>query len=270
MANLYPNGAGGTLGDSWATCHPLYMSGAIWYVSSLIGTNAASPAGRNREKPLATLAQAITNASDNDVVVCLSGHVETLTAADTISKKLTIVGEGLSAGLPTVVFTCGWSGNLFSITAANVELRNLLIAASSVANASTKITCNQTDFVMDGCYVQCGPNDAAANLTLASGADRCRLRNTTFISTATSTAAQPESAIKTSAAIADLELDGLVLSAGTVGFSNYFALDASTAAVTRLRGLNVSLLLGADVNLHASTTGRLNVQSVSGGSRVQW
>lgn len=270
MANLYPNGAGGSLGDSWATCKPLYASGAVWYVQSTTGTDAATPAGRNREKPLATLAQAITNASANDVIVLLSAHTETRVAVITVSKALTIVGEGLSAGLPTVTFVCGYVGNLFTITAGNVELRNIKIPTSSVANSSTRITCNQTDFVMDGCYVECGANDTATALTLASGADRCRLRNTTFISTATLTTAQPESAIKTSAAVADLELDGLVLSAGTVGFSNYFALDASTAAVTRLRGLNVSLLLGADVNLHASTTGRLNTQTVTGSARVQW
>lgn len=270
MANIYPNGAGGGTGDIWSTCSPLYASGVVWYVQSTTGTDAASPAGRNREKPLATLAQAITNASDNDVIVLLQAHTETKVATFTVSKKLTIVGEGSSSGVPTVTLICGFVGSLFTITAANVELRNIKIPTSSVANSTTRITNDQTDFVMDGCYVECGANDTAAALTLAAGADRARIRNTTFISTATLTSAQPESAIKVAAAISDLELEGLTLSAGTVGFSNYFALDASAAAVTRIRARGVSLLLGADMKLHASSTGRVNVQTTTGGSRVEW
>lgn len=271
MANLYPNGAGGSTGDTWATCEPLYVSGAVWYVQSTTGTDAASPAGRNREKPLATLSQAITNAADNDVVVCLSAHAETLTGALAISKKLTIVGEGTSAGVPTVTFTCNAAAaSLFSVTATNVELRNLKFAAQSQANSATKITCNQVGFVMDGCYMQLGANDDAAGLTLASGADQALIRNTTFISTGTVTSAQPESALKTSAAVADLTLEGVTFSAGTVGFSNYFAWDSSAAAITRLKVLSLSLLLGADVKLHASTTGRVNVSTFTGGSRIEW
>lgn len=271
MANLYPNGAGGTTGDIWATSEPLYLSGAIWYVHASTGTDAAAPAGKNREKPLATIAQAVTNAADNDVIVCLSGHTETLTAAQAISEKLTIVGEGSSSGVPTVVFTCNAAAaSLFSISGTNVELRNLKFAAQSQANSATKITVSAVGFVMDGCYMELGANDDAAGLTLASGADQALIRNTTFISTATLTSAQPESALKTSAAVADLTLEGVTFSAGTVGFSNYFAWDSSAAAVTRLRALNLSLLLGADVKLHASTTGRVHVGTSTGSSRVEW
>lgn len=271
MANVYPNGIGGDTGAALALAEPLYVSGAVWYVQSTTGTDAATPAGRNREKPLATLAQAITNAADNDIIVCLSAHAETLTGLVTISKKLTIIGEGSAAGVPTVVFTPNAAAaSLFSITATNVELHNLKIAAQSQANSATKITCNQVGFVMDGCYVECGALDDAAALTLASGADQARVRNTTFISTGTLTSAQPESALKTSAAIADLTLEGVVFSSGTVGWSNYFAWDSSAAAVTRLRCSDLSLLLGADVKLHASSTGRLHIGTSTGGSRVEW
>src|SRR3990167_2596096 len=261
MANLYPNGAGGTTGDTWATCEPLYMSGAIWYVHSSTGTDAAAPAGKNREKPLATLAQAVTNAADNDVIVFLSGHAETLTSAQTISEKLTLAGEGSSSGVPTVVFTGGANAALFTISGTNVELRNIKIAASTVANSTSRATVTGVGFVMDGCYVECGANDTAAAFTLGSGADQALLRNTTFISTATLTSAQPESALKSSAAIADLTLEGVTFSAGTVGFSNYFAWDSWAAAVTRVKALDLSLLLGADVKLHASSTGRVNVST---------
>ncbi len=84
------------------------------------------------------------------------------------------------------------------------------------------------------------------------------------------TAPQPGVGVITLGALADLDLDGLILSAGVVGFSNYFALDASAGAVTRLRAINCSLLLGADVKLHASSTGRFNAGTVTGGSRIEW
>ena len=72
------------------------------------------------------------------------------------------------------------------------------------------------------------------------------------------------------AATADMELDGLVLSGGTVGFSNYNAFDGGSFAISRIRGLSVSLLLGADMKLNASSTGYVNIQLSTGGSRFQW
>lgn len=271
MANIYPNGIGGTLGDALATCRPLYFTGVVWYVDSATGFDAVSPAGRNRERPLATLAQALTNASNDDIIVFLSGHHETLTSKQTVSKRLTLVGEGSAAGVPTVVFTRSADFTGISLEAALSEIRNVKFAQSTVAGVTTSpsLSVGATDITIEGCYIECGAHDALG-LALGSGTDRMRIRNTTIISTATSSSAQPATGANSFGAIADMVWDGLVVSAGTVGFSNYFAVDCSAAALTRLKGINVSLLLGADVNLHASSTGRLNIQTASGGSRVQW
>lgn len=268
MPNIYQNGIGGTLGAQLATVSPLWTSGAVWYVKGG-GTDGASPAGRNREKPLNTTAQAVTNAADGDIICYLDGHVETFAASQAVAKKLTFVGEGSSSGLPTVRLTMNADAALFSVSTPNVEFHNLKFMQSTASNTNARIALGSTDAVIDGCYFECGDRDARA-ISLAASADRTRIRNTTVISTSTSLSQQPGVGIIALGALTDLELDGLVLSAGTVGFSNYFALDASAGAVTRLRGINCSLLLGADVKLHASSTGRFSVGTASGGSRVEW
>ncbi|MEY4931756.1 MAG: hypothetical protein RLZZ403_76, partial [Pseudomonadota bacterium] len=105
MTISYPNGIGGSTGDSLALAKPLMMSGSVWYVDSATGTDAAGSAGKDRSKPLATLATAVSNASDDDIIVFFDGHEETLTSAQTLGKRLSLIGEGSDAGVPTVTFT---------------------------------------------------------------------------------------------------------------------------------------------------------------------
>jgi hypothetical protein len=71
--------------------------------------------------------------------------------------------------------------------------------------------------------------------------------------------------------ISDMVMRNVVVSAGTVGFSNYSAIDLSAALnVSGLDWEGVSLLLGADVKLLSTATGRVNIQLATGGSRVEW
>lgn len=266
------NGIGETAGTALATVKPLRVSGNVWYVNSATGTDAVSPAGKNREKPLATLAQAVTNAADNDIICMMDGHTETITSSITLSKRLCVIGSGSSAGVPTVVLTpnLGANARMFIISIGGVELRGFKIAQSSQANTGARVDISQFNVRLIDMYIECGANDTGPAVKLNSGGDSCFLKNTTIISMATSRASQPESAVKIGAAVSDLYLEGLVLSAGSVGFSNPYAFDASAAAITRLRGESVSLLLGADMTLNASTVGWLNTSTVTGGSREDW
>jgi hypothetical protein len=268
MSIIYPNGAGETLGDTLVTCRPLYTSGNIWYVNSNGGVDAATPAGQNREKPLATLVQAFINANDNDIICLMTGHTETLVAPLDLTRKVTIVGGGSAGGKPTVKIYQLASESSITIDSPNIEIRNVWFPPGGAT--SPRIDVSGASFRMIGCYMECGPNDLVPGVRFETGADRARIVNTTIISTATSVSAQPESAIAIQDAISDLELDGLVLSGGTVGFSNYNAFDSADNAITRLKGQSVSLLLGADMHLNAATTGWLNVQTSTGGARVQW
>lgn len=269
MAALYPNGLGGTV-DALALNAPFYgLDSVAWYVHATLGTDAASPAGKDPQAPLATIAQAVTNASANDVIVLLDGHAETLTAAQTVSKRgLVIVGCGATAGVPNVVLTNdSAAASMFSVSAANVQFRNIRFATNAQANSQPRIAVTGAGFVMDGCYVQGNQYDDGTAVQLGSGADYATIRDTTFVSTATSQATRPESAVKTSAAVAGLRLVGVSVSDGSYGWSNGYAVDLNGGAVTDLLADSVSLLLGASIRLGSSCTGYV-IPTVTGGGLV--
>jgi hypothetical protein len=268
---FYPNGIGGSApGDSLDLARPLQTTGNVWYVSSLIGIDAASPAGQNREKPLATLAQAVTNAASDDIVVFLTGHTETLVAAQAVVKRLTFIGEGTSLGKPSVSFrTNAAVSALFTLSGTNIELRNIYFPEALQADSIAKIQWSGTAGRVVGCYFELGAKDTAGALQLAAS-DQMRIESSTFISTATLTSAQPGYAIRSTGTLADLEISNTVISAGTVGFSNFSAVDLTLGAATRCRFTGLSLLLGADIAMGAAATGYVNVQLSTGGSRVAW
>lgn len=267
---MYPNGLGQALGDTLATTAPLHTSGNVWYVLSTTGVDAASPRGLDATRPLATLGQAITNSANNDIICLLSGHTETVSAT-TISKNLCIVGAGQSSGRPTVKLTPAAADEIMlTVSGADVELRNIWFEERTFSSSNAVISVSGAGFRMTGCYVEGGAYDVGPRLQLASGADRARLASTTFISTATALNAQPSKAIYVGAAITCLELDGLVISGGSYGWGDPYAFENDTAAITRLKGQSVSLLLGADMALHASTTGWLNIATATGGAQVVW
>ena len=277
MAIFLPNGIGGyTTGDSLAQAEPLLVSGNVWYVDTVNGTDAVSPAGLNAARPLLTLGQAITNAANHDIIVLLENNGAGFASAVTINKSVTIIGAGLSGGLPgnELYRTGGAAANLFTITAADVQLRNLLFRetgygeSSPAAVATARIAVTGARFRMVGCYVASGAADTGPALALGSGADGAEIRSCTFVSNSETT--QPESAIKNSAAIAGLRIFNSTVSGGVVGWSNFYAIDLSAAAVTRAEVEGLGLLLGADMKLHASSAGWVNAALVTGGSRVDW
>lgn len=280
MAVFLPNGIGDyPTSDSLAYAAPLQMSGNVWYVNTFSGTDAVSPAGLNATRPLATLTQALTNAASHDIIVLLESNGSGFTTAVTINKSVTIIGTVSAGGVPTNRFyrTGGAAANLFTISAADVQLRNLQIGktdedTAAVATASIAVT--GARFRMVGCYVPMGASDAGPALSLGSGADSAEIRNCTFASangtSDTSLLTPPESAIKSTAAITGLRIFSTSFSGGTQGFTNFYAVDLSAAAVTRVEMEGISLLQGADMKLHASSTGWVNVELATGGSRVDW
>ena len=268
----YPNGIGGyPPGDFLDTCRPLQTSGNVWYVSSLIGADSFGTAGQNRERPLATLAQAVTNSANEDIIVFLPGHTQTLTLAQPLAKTLTLVGEGVVDGKPSVSFYGNTPAqNLFSVVAPAVQFRNIYFPENKLSNNAPRVLIQSTDFLMQGCYVDCGANDRATALLL--GGVRTRIENSTFISTAVLTTAQPLMAIQAdTVSLIGLTMEDVVVSAGKFGFSNYAAIDLGpSTGISQMKIEGMSLLLGADMVLPVGATGRVNIQTATGGSRVQW
>jgi hypothetical protein len=256
---------GESLGDSLITNSPIYTSGYIWYVSSAIGVDAASPRGRDRTRPLATLAQAHTSASDGDIIVLLDGHTETLTAAVTVSKRVKIVGAGRSGGKPTVKLTNNQaSGSLLIFSGNHAQIRNVWIEEDAQSNDTTRISVTGDYFHMVDCYVESNSTSGGvAAVTISSSAQTPMVSGSTFISTATALTGQPYSGIEMAGAVDGLRLSGVIFDGGTKGYGGFHAL-IDNAGMTDFLFEDVSLLRGADMKIAAVATGIIS--GVSGDS----
>lgn len=265
-----PNGIGELLGDQLVTCSPLQSTGAVWYVQSTNGVDAVSPAGKDKERPLATLAQAITNAADNDIIVLLPLHAQVLITQQSIAKKLTIVGAGTTNGKPAVTIGCNYAAaSILNVTVANVEFRNIRFTGSLLSTVQPKIALSLSGARVTGCYFECGALDQGAAVELFSGADQGRLTRCTFVSTATSLATRPGYGLRLqTSTVLDLELNDCVFDDGAYGFVT--GAFVSTGTLTRIKAENLSMLNGADVVIPSASTGFVNVATRTGGGRVDW
>lgn len=271
---LYTAGIGGSSGATFVSLAPLYASGAIWYVCSLNGVNGGGAAGRNRNAPLATVLQAYTNASAGDIIVCLSGHAETIATSLGVNKTgLMILGEGQGASRPR--FTRNADITLFATTAQNVGYANLYFPASTAATtgSSYKVSLGSTGGWIADCFFECGANDTGPALRLGGGS-YISVRGITFLSTAVALTAQPGYALRSDGTSTDFEMDNVTFDGGAAGWTNQVAmvLDAGVGAFTNMRVTNVDLLNDSDVDLTgaSTTTGIFHVRNKSGSSRVIW
>ena len=271
--NFYSTGNGGSSGSTLATVSPVLSSGTTWYVSSTAtgAADAASPAGRERIKPLLTLAQAVTNAAANDTICILANHTETLTSAQTINTAgLNIIGEGTGSNRPKFTRNIAANGVLWDVTAAGVTIDNIYFpATATTASTGAKVKLSAAAPRVLNCYFEASTLDDGAQLQTVTGASQVYVYNTTFISTASSPSDQPESAITVTNALTDMVLDTVVFSGGSSGWANPFAFNGA-AAITRLRAINCDLLLDSDVTLATGTVGYWHTRSATGSGRVVW
>lgn len=270
-----PNGLGASTGYSFATTSPLEVNGNVWYVHYGTGTDAVSPAGQNRHAPLKTLGQANTNSSDGDIIVLLDGHEETLTSVVTIANDLTIVGEGASGGYPTAKLTNNQAaGSALALSAAVfTQLKNIWFEEQAQACSVANIRVNNasgTQIITD-CYFQCGQYDDDWAVEV-SGTNCLMIKNSTFISTATSIATQPKGAIGTEAGslVHTIILDGVVIDGGTYGWSNYHAVELVNKDPDIVIMESISLLRGSDMEIHSDAVGHVNASTNTGGCRIDW
>lgn len=278
---LYPNGLGELTGDSLVTSTaPLYLSGAVWWVLSTIGIDAAGAAGQDRERPLATLQQALANASDGDIIVLRDGHVQTVTVAIALTKSITVVAGGRSAaGLPTVMFTLNApNASLFTVnTISGVELRNILFAENQQTNANTSgkidIGINAPNTRLIGCYFRCGAadvNQPAVGLSASSETGN-RFDAVTFISTATG-ATRPATGIGGSLASIGTEIFNCVFDDGTVGWGPILGIAPAACllanTLSSVRILGAQLRNNATIFLGAAAVGYVGVSQATGAAKV--
>jgi hypothetical protein len=260
----YPNGTGEARGSRFAVERPIYASSDIWYVNSATGTDAASPAGRNREAPLATLVQAAINAVAGDWIVLMEGHTETLSVQVTLAAKCRLVGGGKVSGKPGATIRCSAAGRI--VPGANAQIHNVFFPERATSAATEKVGQLSADMTLIDCYFECGPNDTGAAVTVANNGTT--MRGCTFKSVSTGSGLRPGYAIDFTGTMGPLYFDDLVIDGGERGFGNA-AINAGNA-LDNISINNLSLLNGADVTLATGTTGHIHVASATGGSRVSW
>lgn len=264
--NWYNNGPGATTGDDIATAERAFVinNGFVWYLNNSSSTaldaaasGGALDGGRRRELPLATLAQAHTNASAGDIICIGEGHAETLSGAQTFNKAgITIVGEGSGSTRPR--FTCSGAVAMFDVTAANVRFRNIYFPASTAA-ATARVRIATAGCHVHGCYFEIGASDTNRALSFVTGAGNCRVSGgTRFVVTAANTAA----GLEVVNAMTGLDLDDVVFDGGSVGYGSYAF--QGTAAVTSLFWNNVDFINGADFHIATASSGHGTLDDVTG------
>jgi hypothetical protein len=263
---IYENGIGGSTGSILATAPRLVMSGAVWYVDSTTGTDAASPAGQDRVKPLATLAQAYTNASAGDIIVFLAGHTEIITSNVTLAKAgLALIGEGTTTTMPKFTWN-GVGGVPYTLSAINCYVDNLWFAASSQSPGSSgRVRVTGAGNIFVGCKFDSGANDDYA--ALAIEAANISISGATFTNTSTTT--QPLTPIIVSAAANGLWIDNSTIDGGTIGWSGRLGLNVNTGS-TSVKITRLNLLRDSDVTLVTACTGWIATKTLSGSTRLYW
>lgn len=171
------------------------LPGAMVYYVQSTHTNASnSNDGTDPDYPLATIAQAVTNATAGrgDIVMVGPGHVETwasAAASATLSKSgLTVLGVGSGQLRPRINYT--HTASILTVSAANVTVENLLFQVG-VDSIVIMVDVNADDFTLRNCEFR--ENTAVAQQWLtcvdingggANAADRCKILGCTFISEA--------------------------------------------------------------------------------------
>lgn len=265
----WPNGLGQNLGDQLVTERPLHTNYKVSFVSSVTGSDTNT--GKDPDAAFATLGHAVTDEGGTaGIIVLLSGHTETMTAAVTPPAGTIIVGAGSSGGRPTVKLTMNNPNTAMVIASANgVQVRNIWFCPNlQDSNISRVLFLSGADGLVSGCYFECGGHDLAGAVEVSTGGNNVTIDGCTFISTATSSAVRPSNGIQVSANVADLTVTNCIFSEGSNGYSgNAFNCNVT---VTRLRGENLAFLLGADALIGASTTGIFMPTTTTGSSIVTW
>jgi hypothetical protein len=270
--NLWNIGLGAT-GSVPGSLQPLGTSGTVWFVDSATGDDAST--GTDEFKPLETLAQAVTNASDGDWIILAATHDETLGTAEStgvdVDKRVFICGVGSSSGIPSAKITVPSGlqyGIDFSVDGSILSNVHVLSGALTTANyALIRLSgddCLIEDVVIDVYNTYCG---LLVYQTTGSTVRRTTVRNI-YDDTIVDAETYPPHGIVLNTSTRTT-LDQVTVDAGAYGWRSH-GLAATDVAETDIRIPELSLLRGSDAALHASSTGYYSLGTVTGQGRVTW
>ena len=156
--------------------------------------------GQTPEKPLSTIAQAVVQAASGrgDTIVLMAGG-ETLTSGVVLSKDdVTLTGIKATGNInpSAITGTLGATGDILSVTGANVVIEDLHFAASGAANTA-RINVGAAGVTIRGNTFDCGANDLET-ITIAAAGLHTTIEGNRFYVTANG----PDAAIEIEAAAA--------------------------------------------------------------------
>ena len=255
---VFGQGLAGT-GIDTATAFPDYFATNVIWVNSATGNDAN--AGTEPELPLATLAQAITNASAGAVIAIAATHTQTVSVALAANKAgLRFVGFGTGTARPTLTPSSG-ATSVFNITAADVVIENIYFkAAAATSGTGGRIVSTASGTGVLNCQFDCGASDQEAVLLNAS-ADNATIDSCTFTATAT----RPTRAIGLAGSNTNVKVTNTTVDGSTFGWAG----NAVTCnSVTRMVMKNITLAGNADINGTTTVSYQLFGITCSGASRV--
>lgn len=270
MSNLriWGNGLGPATGERLVIEKPLLLTDIALFVDFASGNDANAG---NYQAPFKTLAAAVTASADEGTIVLLPTHDETIASPIAIAKAdLTIVGSGLSGGIPTSVLRngCGGASAMLTFSLAANQVIGVRFGEATVASTGRTVAVSGARFKMRGCYFEQGNLDRGYGIATTSAVAGFTVEETQFVSTATLLATRPIAAISTLNATTFISFDGVTVDGGTVGYSAG-GITIGSGAVP-LRAERMSLLRSAYATVATGSHGYWNDQLFSGGSLVDW
>lgn len=217
---------------------PLIGSGSIpiatrnFFVNSVTGSNGYD--GLSPETPFATLAYAITQCTTakGDNIILLPGHIETVSAAGTVTfaskAGINVIGVGNGSLRPTVNFTA--TASTFLVNAANLYFENILFTGGIDAVVSA-IVVSAADAWFNNCEYRDVTGETVVAILTTAAADRLKITNHTHRGAAGS---------GPTAAIAIVGGTGIIIDGIYIdGNFSVGAIDVRTTATTDLQVRNL-------------------------------
>lgn len=199
-------------GGVFTVVNETLTTGNIFYVDSGATTTGGTTSsfGRSPDAPFTTLTSALSacTASNGDMIFLMPGHSEAPAATITINKAgVSIIGLGNGTNRPAFTHAHTAGDDNFDVTAANVTIKNIYIAAGTNSGGNTvqvNVGASAHDFTMEDCKIEMGAKNLQC-FTVAATAHRGTLRNLKIVGTA----ANPDTIVVWEGGSDDWEIDGL-------------------------------------------------------------
>lgn len=254
------------------SAYPGKTTGGVYYVGSTVTGASNSNFGLSPTSPFATLAYAAANVAADSTIYVMSNHAETIAAAAGIACSIagvTVIGLGNGSARPT--FSWSATDSTWTITAANVTLRNI-VCVPSVNECVSMFSLSAAGCTFDGVdHISAATAiETIQFLLTTSAANNLTIKNCRHLQATAAASAQAwiQLVAGANAMIVDNVFDILANAS-----ASSFCIRVSTAATNVLIARNLICWRGASIvspiSLVTTTTGfisdnRIGMTSTSG------